>query len=98
MKQRESAANRLYSLNSKGLNKKLARDSVAKTAAKTFLFGSKGAALYNDQSSRSKGKGRLRGAAAATALGAAERLPFVGLGTEAASIGYYVANRKRRKR
>ena len=47
MKERENAANRLYSLNSKGANKKLARDSGAKTLAKAYLTTSAGAAAYN---------------------------------------------------
>lgn len=44
MKEREKAANRLYSLNSKAANRKIARESTGKTLAKVALMGSAGAA------------------------------------------------------
>ena len=96
MKQREEAANRLYPLNSKGLNQKVARDSSAKVAAKTALFGSKGAVVYNSM----KGHGDSRAVSGLHAFGAnvLSKAGILGPAYEAASIGYYLKNRKARKR
>lgn len=57
MQEREAAANRLYTLNSKGVNRKLARQSSAKTLAKTGLMGSYGALTYDRL--RDKGVNKL---------------------------------------
>jgi len=96
MKERESAANRLYSLNSKGLNQKIARDSSAKTFAKVALMGSKGAAVYNSQ--RGKGRSRLRAGAAGMAKSMLDATPYVGTATDIASNVYYLKNREARKK
>lgn len=95
MKERESAANRLYSLNSKGLNQKIARDSSAKTLAKVALMGSKGAALYNSR--RGKGRSRLASGAAGMVKGAVDS-SGLGLVTDVASNYYYLKNRRARKK
>lgn len=95
MRERENAANRLYSLNSKGLNRKIARDSSAKTLAKVALMGSKGAALYNSR--RGKGRSRLSSGAAGMIKGAVDSTSL-GLATDIASNYYYLKNRRARKK
>ena len=64
MKERENAANRLYSLNSKETNRRVARMSSGKTYLLANTLGSYGALKY--EASRAKGRGRLRAAAAGT--------------------------------
>lgn len=91
MKERENAANRLYSLNPKGANKKLARDSGAKTLAKAYLMGSAGAAAYNR--SRAAGHGRVGSYVTGSVKNQLDRYAF-GI----PSLGYYVKNRKARKK
>lgn len=56
MKERESAANRLYSLNSKEANRRVARMSSRKALGQATLMGSYGALKYNE--SRGRGQGR----------------------------------------
>ena len=96
MKERENAANRLYSLNSKGLNRKIARDSSAKTLAKVSLMGSKGAALYNSR--RGKGHSRLSSGLAGVAKNAIDNTPYLGFATDVASWTYYNKNKQARKK
>lgn len=91
MKERERAANRLYSLNSKAANRKIARESTGKTLAKVALMGSAGAAQYNR--SRAKGGSRVGSAAKGVAKYNLDRLA---LGIP--SVGYYVKNRRARKK
>lgn len=89
MKERESAANRLYSLNGKGMNSKIARQSSKKTIAKAALLGSTGSAMYDKM--RSKGSGRLRSAVVSGTVG---RIDSALAGVP--SLGYYAANVMRR--
>lgn len=96
MQEREKAANRLYSLNSKGLNRKIARDSSAKTLAKVALMGSNGTVTYN--SMRAKGNSRAMSGFGGLATNAVSNAPYLGAAYNAATIGYYVKNRKARKK
>lgn len=56
MKQRESAANRLYSKNSKETNRRIARMSSKQALGQSYLMGSYGALKYNQNRARGKGK------------------------------------------
>lgn len=91
MRERENAANRLYSYNGKEMNRKIARQSSKKTLAKAYLLGSSGAAAYDKM--RSKGHGRMSsalvGAGASYVDSALLGIP---------SLGYYVKNRRARKK
>ena len=89
MKERENAANRLYSLNGKAMNKKIARQSSGKTLAKSMLMGSAGAAAYDKM--RVSGGGRLGSAVKGSVVGGLDSTLY-GL----PSLGYYAANVARR--
>lgn len=56
MKERENAANRLYSKNSTAMNSRIARMSSKKALAQSYLMGSYGAKEYNRM--RANGHGR----------------------------------------
>jgi len=96
MNEREKAANRLYPLNSKGLNRKLARDTSANTLAKAAIFGDQGTVAYDSQ--RGRGRPRIVAATAGAATRAAVHVPVVGKGVTGASYAYYFANRRARKK
>lgn len=90
MKERENAANRLYSYNGKAMNRKIARQSTKKTIAKVALLGSAGSAAYDKM--RSKGSRRLSSAVVGRATGIVDD-SLLGI----PSIGYYAANVAKRK-
>lgn len=71
---REKTLNRLYSKNSKELNKKIANEGMGKTLAKSYLMGSYGAAKYNK--ARAQGDSRLTSAGKALVKVNANRLAF----------------------
>lgn len=81
MKERENAANRLYSLNGKEMNRKIARQSSKKTVAKAALLGSTGSAIYDKM--RSRGHGRVVSGVVGAAGNALNGIP---------SYAYYAAN------
>ena len=85
MKEREKAANRLYSLNGKEMNRRIARQSSKKTIAKAALLGSTGSAIYDKM--RSKGHGRVTSGIVGAAGNALNGIP---------SYAYYAANVIRR--
>lgn len=90
MKERESAANRLYSLNSKEVNSRVARMSSRKAIGQSSLMGSYGALQYNRL--RSKGHGRV---SASLIGGYANRANNALLGIP--STKEYLRNRKARQ-
>jgi hypothetical protein len=92
---REDAANRLYPLNSKGLNRKLARDSTANALAKAAIFGDLGAAAYNSQ--RGRGRSRVVATAAGGVTRAAMLTPAMP-GLLGASMAYGASNEAARRR
>lgn len=89
MKEREKAANRLYSLNGKEMNRRIARQSSKKTVAKAMLLGSTGSAMYDNM--RAKGHGRVLSGVVGGTVGRVD-----GQLLNLPSLGYYVANRARR--
>lgn len=91
MQERENAANRLYSLNSKKMNRTVARDSVGKTLAKTYLLGSAGAMQYDR--SRANGHGRVVSGLAGLGYNAASQ--YTGRAIDNAE---YLAQRSARKK
>ena len=95
MKERESAANRLYSLNGKEVNRTIARQSSGKTLAKAALMGSEGSLTY--QKVKAKTGSRTKAALAGAATSAAQGVPYLGLGVQGASWAYYAKNRQARK-
>lgn len=91
MQERENAANRLYSRNSREANRRIARMSSGKVYLLSKTLGSHGALKYTE--SRAKGHGRLRSAAVGTARQIADNATLgVGSGVE------YVRNRRARKK
>ena len=56
MKQRENAANRLYSKNSKETNRRIARMSSKQALGQSYLMGSYGALKYNQNRASGKRK------------------------------------------
>lgn len=91
MQERENAANRLYSRNSREANRRVARMSSGKAYLLSKTLGSHGALKYTE--SRAKGHGRLRSAAVGTARQIADNATLgVGSGVE------YIRNRRARKK
>lgn len=91
MNEREKAANRLYTFNSKEANRKIAREGSAKALAKTSLMGSYGALAYNR--ARAAGHGRLTSGLIGEAMGTLDNMTY-----GAGSTAEYVAQRTARKK